>query len=96
MRLRPPLGGNHERIAYGVCTAAVNQGHRVVSFRAGTEPKSSMRDACWWQLGALGRKGGYRRRSSAASVGAGLATGDGRPLMPLYRPTPVFEMQPLP
>ena len=32
----------------------------------------------------------------AASVGAKLATGDGDPLMPLYKPTPVFEMQPLP
>ena len=38
----------------------------------------------------------YRRRSSAASVGAGLATGGGRPVRPLYRPTQVFEMQQLP
>ena len=29
-RLRASLGGNDERIACGVCTAAVNQGHRVV------------------------------------------------------------------
>ena len=33
---------------------------------------------------------------SAASEGAGPAMGDVRPLMPLYRPTPVIVMRPLP
>ena len=34
-RLRASLGGNDERIACGVCTAAVNQGHRVVRLPCG-------------------------------------------------------------
>ena len=32
----------------------------------------------------------------AASVGAGPVMEDGRPLMPLYRPTPVFKVRSLP
>ena len=34
-RLRASLGGNHEHIACGVCTAAINQGHRVVRLPCG-------------------------------------------------------------
>lgn len=41
---------------------------------------SSMRDACWWRLGAVGHKGGHSRRSSAAIVGTRPATGDGEAL----------------
>ena len=44
--------------------------------------------------------GGRARSETQAplvcSVGGGPSIGDGRPLMPRYRPTPIFEMQPLP
>ena len=60
------------------------------------ETALSTRDTCWWQSGAVRREAGHRRRLSAASMGAGPAMGDGNPLMPQYRPTPVFEMRPLP
>ena len=90
------LSGNNERIACGLCTAAVNQGHRVVRIPCGDGNHVIHATCVLVAVRSSGAQRGMQAPLVAASVGAKLATGDGGPLMPLYKPTPVFEMQPLP
>lgn len=93
-RLRASLGEKHELITCEVCTAADNQGHSVVRLSCG-DGNHVIYARC--VLVAV-RSRGARREAQASLVcserGCGPDTGYGKPSMPLYRPTPVLEMQP--
>ena len=93
-RLRASLGGNDERIACGVCTAAVNQGHRVVRLPRRDGNHVLHARCVLVAIGSGGAQRGIQAPFVRTSMSAGLATGDRRPLRPPYRPTPVFETQP--
>ena len=95
-RLRVSLGKNHERIACGVCTAAVNQGHRVVRLPCGDENHVIHARCVLIAVRNRGAQRGVQTPFACSERGCGASHGRRGPLEAAVQADPGLEMQPLP